>query len=84
MDIACAAELKQKLLEALSSGREVRLLLARATHLDLTAAQLLWAAEREANRLGMGFRMAGEMPASVSTTLAEMGLDKLCKRELDG
>ena len=53
IDIASAAELKKLLLEGLNSGREVRVSLAGATDLDVTAVQLLWAAEREASRSGV-------------------------------
>ena len=44
IDISSAAELKKLLLLALQSGKELRLDLERATELDVTALQLLWAA----------------------------------------
>ena len=48
INITSAAELKKLLLEALASGRELRVDLERATELDVTALQLFWAAERAA------------------------------------
>ncbi len=39
------------------------------------AFQLLWAAKREAERVGVGFAMAEQLPESVRNSLAVMGLD---------
>jgi anti-anti-sigma regulatory factor len=73
IDIACAAELKALLLEALNSSTEVRISLDDATGLDVTAFQLLWAAERQARISGIGFRLSGQIPEPVSIQLAEAG-----------
>jgi anti-anti-sigma regulatory factor len=62
IDIASAAELKKLLLEALSCGREVRVSLQGATDLDVTAVQLLWAAERAARGAGVDFALSGAAP----------------------
>ena len=59
MNIASAAELKNLLVESLASGTDLRVDLERATSLDITALQLLWAAERKAEVTGTGFRVAG-------------------------
>jgi anti-anti-sigma regulatory factor len=73
IDITCAAELKALLLEALSSGTEVLISLDDATDLDVTAFQLLWAAERQARQSGVEFRISGQVPEPVSIALAEAG-----------
>jgi anti-anti-sigma factor len=76
IDIALAGELKALLLEALHSGREVRLPLGGVTDLDVTAMQLLWAARREAKASGVGFAFEGQAQERVSAALAEAGLEK--------
>ena len=53
IDIGCAAELKELLMEKLKSGAAVYVSLESATGLDITAVQLLWAAAREAQRVGV-------------------------------
>jgi anti-anti-sigma regulatory factor len=73
IDIACAAELKALLLEALNSGAEVRISLGDAIDLDVTAIQLLWAAEREAQHSGVGFRLSARGSEPVFAGLAEAG-----------
>jgi anti-anti-sigma factor len=73
VDIACAAELKAFLLEALTPEAGVRISLDGATYLDVTALQLLWAAERQARRSGVPFRIEGQIPETVSTGIADAG-----------
>jgi anti-anti-sigma factor len=75
IDISSAAELKEFLLGALTSGKEARVWLDAVTDLDVTAIELLWAAEREARRTGAGFSLTGPMTAGVSAALAGAGLD---------
>jgi anti-anti-sigma factor len=75
IDIASAAELKKVLLEALASGRELRVDLERAAELDVTALQLLWAAEREARRSGVGFTLAGRVPEAISAAAGDAGFE---------
>jgi Anti-anti-sigma regulatory factor (antagonist of anti-sigma factor) len=58
--IVCAGELKKVLLEALASERDVLVDLQQASELDVTAMQLLWAAEREASKSGRRFFLAGK------------------------
>jgi hypothetical protein len=50
--IADAAQLKEVLLEALRPGAGARIALEMASGLDVTAVQLLWAAERAAQASG--------------------------------
>jgi anti-anti-sigma factor len=76
IDISCAAELKAHLLQALKSGNTVRISFEKALDLDVTAFQLLWAAERESKKSGVEFALAGFVPEQINTTLAQAGLDK--------
>jgi anti-anti-sigma regulatory factor len=76
IDITCAAELKTLLLTALGSGREICVSLQEATELDVTAVQLLWAAEREAREAGNGFAFAGPVPEAISIALGHEGFDE--------
>jgi anti-anti-sigma regulatory factor len=50
--VTCAAELKELLLEWLSSGKDLELDLERAEEIDITVMQLLWAAARDSARMG--------------------------------
>ena len=76
VDISSVAELKALLLRALNSGKKVRVSYGVATDLDVTAAQLLWAAEREGNKAGEGFAYAGPAPAALSAALGESGFQQ--------
>lgn len=76
VDIGMAAELKQLLLQALGSGKEMRVSVQSATSVDVTALQLLWAAEREARGSGVAFTLAGEIPKPVSDSLISAGFQK--------
>jgi anti-anti-sigma regulatory factor len=75
IDIASAAELKAVLLEALTAPGDVRIDAGQAAYFDITAMQLLWAAEREAKKLGVGFGSTDELPAPVRAGLREAGFD---------
>lgn len=75
IDIGCAAELKAALEEALSSQSATRIALATATGMDVTAVQLLWAAEREARAAGMVLALAGPVPEVLRATLREAGFE---------
>jgi STAS domain len=74
IDISCAQELKTLLLQGLTAGGEVRVLLADATGLDVTAVQLIWAARRLAEASGVVFTLSGPVPESVSSALGNAGL----------
>jgi anti-anti-sigma regulatory factor len=74
--IAEAARLKELLLQALKSKKEVSVSLRRATDLDVTAVQLLWASEREARSSGVTFRLAEPIPQEVSVALCDAGFEK--------
>ena len=74
IDIADAAELKVALLEALERGKAVEVVLDETVSLDVTAVQLLWAAQREAQRAVLGPHFAVQVPQAVSAALADVGL----------
>jgi anti-anti-sigma regulatory factor len=76
IDIALASELKTTLVEALKSSKPLRLALNADTDLDVTAIQLLWAAEREAKASNVDFLLEGSVPDSVSKTLKEAGFER--------
>jgi len=76
IDIGCAAELKDLLIEKLKSGSAVYVSLESATGLDVTAVQLLWAAAREAQRVGVEFGFKGQTPETVRCALAEAGIEE--------
>ncbi len=74
IDISSAAELKAVLVKAFGLGKEVCISLDAVTYLDVTAVQLLWAAERQAAQSSMVLRFSGHLSDLVSTTLADAGL----------
>ncbi len=76
ISIGLATELKAALLQALASGAEVRLNLERATELDVTALQLLWAAECEARRSGKAFTLVAPVPPEVLLAVSEAGFER--------
>jgi anti-anti-sigma regulatory factor len=77
VDIGCAAELKMLLLQVLNPGKTVRISFEETRDLDVTAVQLLWAAERQSRNLGVELTFAGIMPEQVSNALAQAGFDGL-------
>ncbi|MGC2637299.1 MAG: STAS domain-containing protein [Acidobacteriaceae bacterium] len=82
IDIGCAATLRQLLLEALNPDRAAvnhatRISLARITAVDVTAVQLLWAAEREAQSTGHPLPLADPWPAPVAEMLRDAGFSRL-------
>ena len=76
IDVGCAAELKELLMEKLKSASAVYVALESATGLDITAVQLLWAAAREAQRVGVEFVFKGQTPEAVRCALAEAGIEE--------
>ncbi len=76
VDIGSAAGLKATLLDALKSGKPVRVALDGCTDLDVTAVQLLWAAEREARASAVGFALAGAVPEPVWAALKDAGFTR--------
>lgn len=74
--IASAAELKKLLLEAVTSKTDVLLDFEQATDLDITALQLLWAAEREAHQKNLDLKISGQLPSELVSLAVEAGLEK--------
>jgi anti-anti-sigma regulatory factor len=74
--IACAGELKNVMLQALASGKDLQVDLQRATDLDVTAMQLLWAAEREARKSGQRCFLVGQAPKEIIAAAGEAGFEK--------
>jgi len=75
VDISSAAELKQILSDALGSGKALGIPLADSTGLDVTAVQLLYAAERQANASSAKFAYQGQMPEQVVSALVQAGFE---------
>ena len=75
VSISAAAELKQLLLRALARGKEIHVDLACLSEIDVTALQILWAAEREAKGAGIGFSFVGQWPEDVAAALAVAGFE---------
>lgn len=76
INIGCAAELKGLLLKELASGRELRVDVGQATELDVTALQLLWAAEREARKSATKFVLAGAVPEEIKALATDAGFER--------
>ncbi len=77
VDIPQAEELKRVLVEALSGRQSVRVAMEGVTGVDITAIQLLWAAEREARTAGVDLRLEGKAPETVRSLLREAGFDRM-------
>jgi anti-anti-sigma factor len=76
IDIRSAAELKQILVEAMASATGFEMDVAGATEMDITALQLLWAAQQEAGKRGTGLTVAGSVPERISAIAREAGFAK--------
>ena len=74
IDVSCATELKEHLMQELKPGAAVRVSLESNTDLDITAVQLLWAARRNAERVSAEFTLIGHAPQRVRTVLAGGGI----------
>ncbi len=75
IDIECAAELKQLLLQGLTPGKELLVDLTNATELDITSLQLLWAAQRDAVAMGTRLSVADTLPAHLLAAAVGAGFD---------
>jgi len=76
INIAGATDWKKCLLDALAGGSEIRLRLEMGSELDVTALQLLWAAEREARALGNRFRVVTPIPEEIAITVKDGGFEE--------
>lgn len=77
IDIASAVELKEAILQALKVRKAICISVEKAADLDVTAVQLLWAAKREAKRLGVGIMFEGQPPEAVQGALEHAGFGEL-------
>jgi len=77
VNIGSARALKAVLLEALAAGAEARISLESATGIDVTAVQLLWAAEREARASGVVLGLSGPVPEALRASLRGAGFERL-------
>lgn len=77
VDISCAAELKTALVEALGCDKDVNVSLEAASYLDVTAVQLLSAADREARNRGVRVILSGPCPEGLRQSLAQAGMADL-------
>lgn len=75
ISIPLAVELKNVLLLALESGKEICLDLEKATELDITALQLFWAAKRGAVEVGSRFTVAGRAPENILSGSMDAGFE---------
>jgi anti-anti-sigma factor len=80
IDIGCAAELKAVLEEALAVKSDVshpaRVSLSQVTAMDVTAVQLLWAAQREALLAGRKLALEDPVPEALRAMLRAAGLER--------
>jgi anti-anti-sigma factor len=77
IDVRCAEELKAALVDLVASGTKVYLDFGGVSEIDVTAIQLLWAAEREARQKGIALRTTAPLPESVRAILREAGFPQL-------
>jgi ABC-type transporter Mla MlaB component len=75
VDVSCSAELKKMLIEVLASEKALKLDLHLAGDLDITILQLLWAAERDAEKAGKSFDLEGSVPESIRSLIREAGFE---------
>lgn len=73
MDISAAAQLKVALTDAIRCGGTLHLSLEHVTNLDVTAMQLLWAAERAARLAGVQIEVDQPLPQDLVAKLASAG-----------
>jgi ABC-type transporter Mla MlaB component len=74
--IGSAAELKGLLVQALGTGKQVRVSLQSLTEIDVTAVELLWAARREAKASSLPFVIEGPIPPTITSALLQAGFDE--------
>ncbi|HUB51254.1 MAG TPA: STAS domain-containing protein [Terracidiphilus sp.] len=74
IDIACAQELKAALVEAIDKGRKVSVVAEANTEMDVTAMQLLWAAQQAANEKGVALTFPESLSAAIEELSTRAGL----------
>jgi anti-anti-sigma regulatory factor len=76
VNIAMAAEMKELLVKALASGKPLHVSMANATELDVTALQLIYAAEREAAKSGVRLTLDDRVPEEILSAMTVGGFAK--------
>jgi hypothetical protein len=76
VSIAMAAEMKDLLVKALASGTDQHISMASATDLDVTALQLLYAADREAAKSGTKLTLDDHVPDEIFSAMTDAGFAK--------
>jgi anti-anti-sigma regulatory factor len=71
---ALAAALQDRLSQALANPTGISVSLASVTALDVTCAQLLWAAGRDAQKAGVRFEFSGGPAPEIAARLHAAGL----------
>lgn len=77
IDIGSAEEFKAALLEGFKGARRVQVSLDAVTGLDVTALQLLWAAQRAAAQTQMDFSICGARADALENQMTELGMEHL-------
>ncbi len=77
VNIAAALDLKALLVQALAGGRPLVVNFSAATDLDVTAMQLLRAAEQAARKASVNFTVTVPLPESIAAAFLEAGLAPL-------
>ena len=77
VNISHAAELKELWLKAIDSGKELAVCLDSTTDLDITALQLLYAAQHHAICAGVAFSVEGAIPVEIGAVMADAGFEIL-------
>jgi len=73
LNVSCADELKEILINALSNGEHVKLDLQQVTEVDLSCLQLLCSAHRTSVRLNKIIGFTGTCPASLKDIAERSG-----------
>ncbi|HMG87991.1 MAG TPA: STAS domain-containing protein [Terracidiphilus sp.] len=74
LDIAQAAELKCALMDAIPSSQRVCIQVAAVSAIDVTIAQLLWAAVFHAKSAGSDLILEGPLSEAVDKSLSATGI----------
>lgn len=76
IDVSCSSELKRMLMETITSLKDLRLDLERASDLDITTLQLIWAAARELEKAGKALTLHDRVPEAIVGAIREAGFEK--------
>jgi anti-anti-sigma regulatory factor len=74
--ISSASELKLVILQGLALRQKLTFDLQNATELDITALQLLWTTEREAEIAGLPATITGQVPDHIHVAAVNAGFQK--------